>query len=144
MSADVATPESLPTAYDWDFFLAHAGPDLKIAKDLKRGLEPPAKAFLDDDNLTPGDSFDVALAAAQQSSLISVVIVSLHTEDAYYQREEIAAAIQMAREDPHTHRVVPVFLNDPNLSARQIPYGLRLRHGLKVQNRRFVETSQRR
>jgi hypothetical protein len=130
--ADDATIPKASTTFDWDFFLAHAGPDLDLARNLKRALEPPAKTFLDDENLTLGDDFDRELAEAQQSSLISVVIVSPHTEEAYYQREEIAAAIQMSREDPHTHRVVPIFFNQAQIGTRQIPYGLRLKHSLKV------------
>jgi len=130
--ADEATIPETSTTFDWDFFLAHAGPDLDLARNLKRALEPPAKTFLDDEDLVLGDDFDKELAEAQQSSLISVVIVSPHTEDAYYQREEIAAAIQMSREDPHTHRVVPVFFNQAQIGSRKIPYGLRLKHSLRV------------
>jgi hypothetical protein len=88
--------------------------------------------FLDDENLLPGDDFDKVLAAAQRSSLISVVIVSPNTESAYYQREEIAAALQMAREDPRTHRVVPIYLNGKRIPSGAIPYGLRLKHSLYV------------
>jgi hypothetical protein len=131
MADDVTTPEASNT-FDWDFFLAHAGPDLDLARNLKRALEPPARTFLDDEDLVLGDDFDKELAEAQQSSLISVVIVSPHTEAAYYQREEIAAALQMSREDPHTHRVVPVFFNQAQIGSRQIPYGLRLKHSLRV------------
>jgi len=129
MADNAPNPES--SKFTWDFFLAHAGPDLAIARNLKRALEPPAKTFLDDENLMLGDDFDLELATAQQSSLISVVIVSPNTEQAYYQREEIAAAIQMSRADPHTHRVVPVFFN-PEQMGGQIPYGLRLKHSLRV------------
>ena len=130
--ADDVTTQPPSRTFDWDFFLAHAGPDLDIARNLKRELEPPARTFLDDENLVLGDDFDAELAEAQQSSLISVVIVSPNTEQAYYQREEIAAAIQMSREDPHTHRVVPVFFNQAQIGSRQIPYGLRLKHSLRV------------
>lgn len=130
--ADKTTSQEPSGTFNWDFFLAHAGPDLDIARNLKRALDPPAKAFLDDDNLVLGDDFDQELAEAQQSSLISIVIVSPHTEQAYYQREEIASAIQMSREDPHTHRVVPVFFNQEQIPSREIPYGLRLKHSLRV------------
>lgn len=132
MADDLNAPAAPDSEFEWDFFLAHAGPDLQIAKKLKQRLEPPAKAFLDDDNLLPGDSFDVVLPAAQRSSLISVVIVSPNSENAYYEREEIAAAIQMAREDPHTHRVVPLVIDAKKLSSRQIPYGLTLKHRIDV------------
>ncbi len=130
--SDNPTIQEPSSQFAWDFFLAHAGPDLSIAKNLKRALDPPAKTFLDDENLALGDDFDAKLAEAQQSSLISVVIVSPNTEHAYYQREEIAAAIQMSREDPHTHRVVPVFFNQQQIASRQIPYGLRLKHSVRV------------
>lgn len=129
---DEAITQQSSNECDWDFFLAHAGPDLDIARSLKRALDPPAKAFLDEENLALGDDFDLELAEAQQSALISVVIVSPNTERAYYEREEIAAAIQMAREDPHTHRVVPVFFSKNQIASREIPYGLRLKHSLRV------------
>ena len=119
-------------SHQWDFFLAHAGPDLPIATDLYGSLNPPATVFLDDISLTPGDNFDEALQAAQRSSLISVILLSPNSKKAYYQREEIAAAIQMAREDPHTHRVVPVYVKAQEIPKDDIPYGLRLKHSLHV------------
>ncbi len=121
-------------AYGWDFFLAHAGPDLEVARGLKEKLEPPARAFLDAVNINLGDDWDQSLSEAQRASLISVVILSPNTTRAYYQREEIAAAIQMAREDPDSHRVVPVFVGAKQLTPAEIPYGLRLKHGLSVRD----------
>jgi len=56
------------------------------------------------------------------------VLVSAKTEEAYYQREEVAAAIDLARKDPDTHRVVPVYLDAA--SAHSLPYGLRIKHGI--------------
>ena len=117
---------------EWDFFLAHAGPDLEVAQGFKEKLDPPARAFLDAVNINLGDDWDQRLSEAQRASLISVVILSPNTTKAYYQREEIAAAIQMAREDPDTHRVVPVYVGAKQLAPAEIPYGLRLKHGLNV------------
>src|SRR5215213_5066265 len=97
-------------AYQWDFFLAHAGDDLDVARNLKQKLDPPARAFLDDANVRLGDDWDETLSEAQRSALISVIIVSPNTTKAHYEREEIATAIQMARQDPDTHRVIPVFV----------------------------------
>lgn len=65
-------------------------------------------------------------------SLLTVVLVSTRTDQAYYQREEIAAAIEMARKDPTTHRVIPVFLDDQSTAEGQMPYGLRVKHGLHL------------
>lgn len=119
-------------AYGWDFFLAHAAPDLEVARSLKQKLDPPARAFLDAVNIRLGDNWDETLSEAQRASLISVIILSPNTKRAYYQREEIAAAIQMAREDPDTHRVVPVYVGAKRLAPAEIPYGLRLKHGLSI------------
>jgi hypothetical protein len=46
--------------------------------------------------LVPGDDWDQAIAQAQAESAVSLVLVSAKTEKTYYQREEIAAAIDMA------------------------------------------------
>jgi hypothetical protein len=118
--------------YKWDFFLAHAGADLAAAERLYALLEPHSKVFLDSRCLMLGDDWDQELAAAQSNSLVSVVLVSPRTDDAYYQREEIAAAIDMARKNREAHRVVPVYLDDALSDRSGIPYGLRLKHGLSV------------
>jgi hypothetical protein len=132
MSDPLAAQQPAKPAYDWDFFLAHAGDDLSVAQNLYVKLDPPAKVFLDAVSMLPGDDWDVTLSEAQRSSLISVILVSTTTEKAYYQREEIAAAIDMARNDPRTHRVVPVYLNAKQIPGDQIPYGLKLKHSLYV------------
>jgi hypothetical protein len=86
--------------------------------------------FLDSKCLLPGDDWDQELAAAQRNSLITVVLISAKTNKAYYQREEIAAAIAMAREDKKRHRVIPVYLEGSRNKA--ILYGLRLKHGIDL------------
>jgi hypothetical protein len=116
--------------YEWDIFLAHAGADKASAEALYDLLTESAKVFLDTRSLELGDDWDQALPNAQSRSLLTVVLVSTRTDQAYYQREEIATAIQMAREDPTTHRVIPVFLDDPSTAKGQMPYGLRVKHGL--------------
>ncbi len=132
MTDEAERMEADEPGYSWDIFLAHAGPDATAAKNLYLNLNPDARVFLDAVCLQLGDDFDLVLTEAQQSSLISVVLVSPNTGRAYYEREEIAAAIQMAREDPHTHRVVPVYLNKKQIPSREIPYGLRLKHSLDL------------
>jgi len=114
----------------WDFFIAHAGPDTEFAEKLFEQLETQARVFLDSKRLLLGDNWDEALQEAQKESLVSVILVSSNTEKAYYQREEIAAAINMARDDQIDHRVVPVYLDA--VAARSAPYGLRLKHGLML------------
>jgi hypothetical protein len=80
----------------WDVFIAHAGADLAPAQTLGTLLDAQVRVFLDDARLRLGDNWDLELAAAQRDSLVTVVLVSRRTDAAFYEREEIAAAIQMA------------------------------------------------
>ncbi|MDQ2711132.1 MAG: toll/interleukin-1 receptor domain-containing protein [Acidobacteriota bacterium] len=123
---------------EWDIFLAHAGADLQHAEQLYEHLQKkhwdvrPLKVFLDKRTLKLGDDWDIELATAQQRSRVTVVLISERTETAYYQREEIAAAIAMAREGKTKHRVVPVTVVGASSVNPAIPYGLRLKHGITV------------
>jgi len=128
-AAFVRSLESVPKK--WDVFIAHAGADLGPAGELFRVLEPKARVFLDAVRLRLGDNWDAELAAAQRDALVTVVLVSQRTDAAFYQREEIAAAIQMARNDPQSHRVVPVYLDEA--SAARPPYGLSIKHGVRLE-----------
>lgn len=83
------------------------------------------------------------LSDALRSSLIHIIMVSPNTEDAYYQCEEIAVAIQMAREDPHTRRVVPLYLNSQGV-PKSVPYGLKTRHGLSVADEKDLAAAKER
>lgn len=122
----------MPDAPVWDFFLAHAAADGPAAKKLFDLLQPSTKVFLDSESLLFGDDWDIKLPRAQSSSRVTVVLVSGQTETAYYQREEIASAIAMAREPGERHRVVPVYLDDRPFDKNLVPYGLRLKHSLSL------------
>ena len=122
--------KAIADTYAYDIFLAHAGADAASAQELYSLLSPHWGVFLDKRNIDLGDDWDVELSAAQRQALVTVVLVSSNTGRAYYQREEIAAAIQMAREDKTKHRVVPVFLDEAGRNA--VPYGLVLKHGVTV------------
>lgn len=119
------------TEYQWDFFIAHASADKEQAENLYEMMSPHARVFVDSRCLLPGDDWDQELARAQQASSVTVVLISSTSERAYYQREEVASAIAMAREDETKHRVIPVYL-DP--APKSVPYGLRLKHGLYVKS----------
>lgn len=108
--------------YDWEFFLAHAGPDQAAAERLYDLLIPHARVFLSSKSLSLGDLWDEALPRAQQSSLITVVLISPNTGRAWYQREEILAALDLAKRSGQ--RVVPVFLGGAT-REEDVPYGLR-------------------
>jgi hypothetical protein len=49
--------------------------------------------------------------APHDHSRVTVVFVTSNTDDAYYQRQEIANAIALARLAPDSHRVAPIFMN---------------------------------
>lgn len=116
----------------WDFFLAHAGPDTAPAEVLYDLLVNSSRVFLDSRCLQLGDEWDAKLAQAQQDARVSVVLISSNVTKAYYQREEIAAAIALARSDEERHRVVPIYLPNTDKDTTTIPYGLRLKHGLSL------------
>jgi hypothetical protein len=96
--------------FEWDFFIAHAGPDLEIAKRLYLLLKDRSKVFLDACSIELGSDWDTDIASAQMKSRVMVVLVSAKTPHAYYQREEIATAIVLARKEGSSQKLVPVFL----------------------------------
>lgn len=126
---------SAAAAWKWDVFIAHAGGDKAAAERLYDLMAAGARVFLDSRCLELGDDWDAALAAAQRSSRVTVVLVSSNTEKAYYEREEVAAAIALARDKGEAHRVVPVYLDSSVTSSEAVPYGLRLKHGLRLSDR---------
>ena len=77
----------------WDIFIAHAGTDRPAAEALYDLLIPHFSVFLDSRCLRLGEDWDSQLAYAQSRSSVTLVLVSSETESAYYQREEIAAAV---------------------------------------------------
>jgi hypothetical protein len=115
---------------EYDFFLVHAGGDTRQAEKLFDLLSLRARVFLASRSLLPGDRWDGTVPDAQRRSRVTVVLVSRHTDAAFYQREEIAAGIDQARRgDPPGHRVVPVYLAG---RPPTIPYGLRALHSITV------------
>jgi TIR domain len=123
----------------WDFFVAHAGADSGIAESLYEQLACNFHVFLDSRSLLPGDDWDLVLATAQSRSRITVVLISTETTTAYYQREEIAAAIALARDSVQSHRVIPVFTDDDARDNSAVPYGLRLKHSISISSSGGIE-----
>ena len=119
-------------AYTWDVFIAHAGKDASTAEQLYDMLHQKCRVFLDSRCLELGDNWDLKLPAAQEASFLTVVLISSNTEKAYYQREEIAAAIDLARDDEDKYRVIPIYLDQQGSKSKKVHYGLRLKHGLTV------------
>jgi hypothetical protein len=110
----------------YDFFIAYATPDRQQAQHLRWCLQDHScKVFLDVEDLSPGASWPLALQAAMEASRAIVMLVSTHTNDAFYQQEEIVQAIQLARDKPGAHTVIPVILEKLPQGAVSMPYGMR-------------------
>ena len=113
----------------WAFFLAHASPDKAVAERLFELLDRPGRpVFLDTRSIRPGDDWSQTVRQAQRDSRVVVVLLSKHTDDAHYQRAEIADAIKYARENGQ--RIVPVYL--PERDRDDPPYGLSTVNGITV------------
>lgn len=114
----------------WHFFLAHAGPDGPRAAELRRHLLERAdvRVFLDSEHMVGGAPWHI-LKPILLASRVIVVLVSPHSDAAFYQREEVALAIELLRMDPQAYRVVPIYLEGatPLLHA---PYGTFQLHAL--------------
>jgi tetratricopeptide (TPR) repeat protein len=112
-----------------NFFITYAAPDAAAAELLYSLLAVDSTVFLDRRSLRPGDDWDRELAAAQRRAEITVVLVSDHSDEGFYERVEIATAIDMARQG--SHRVVPLWLSGTGPPDAP-PYGLRVKQGLAV------------
>jgi hypothetical protein len=122
----------MSTKNRWDFFIAHSGSDKSLAEELYDNLILSSKVFLDCRCLDLGDNWDVELTNAQHNSLITVVLISHNTDESYYEREEIAAAIALSRDKNRNHRVIPIYIGISEDNKYFVPYGLRLKHGINL------------
>jgi|SRR5579864_31417 len=107
----------------YDFFIAYASPDKVAAEELSWQLQDLDRiVFLDKDGIVPGANWDLELSDALDRSQVVIVLVSSHSAQAHYQRDEIARAIARSRENPDAVKVVPVML--PGAVPARLPYGL--------------------
>jgi hypothetical protein len=97
--------------------------------------------FLDSRSLELGDNWDLALATAQRQSHITVVLVTQNTDPAYYQRVEVAQAVNMSRALTDDHRVIPLYVDETSTKGMSAEYGLNLKHGLFLSSTVTLETA---
>jgi hypothetical protein len=94
---------------DYHFFIAYASPGLRRARELCWYLQDESCAvFLDEERLTAGVSWPPALREAMEASRVIVVLASAHTDDTFYEQEEIVRALQLTLHKPGAHTVIPV------------------------------------
>lgn len=115
--------------YRYDFFIAYARPDANIACDLYVRLTPHARVFLDSRSLLPGDDWDIAIPEAQAASSATIALVSKCSSDAFYERDEIRAAIALSRRKDSGHKIVPIYTCQECFEIEGAYYGLRLKQG---------------
>lgn len=114
----------------FDVFISYARPDRFSAEKLYELLSREVSTFLDTKALRAGDDWDREVARAQRAATLSAIILSQATPSVFYSREEVAAAIALAREDPLRHRVVPIYLDGRSVHETNVPYGLRAINGI--------------
>ncbi len=110
----------------WDFFLAYAREDETEARALYEHLASRSRVFMDREDVSPGKPWDQELIEALKAARTILVLLSRHSSESWYLREEIARAIALARAHPTRYRIVPVVLDgeaDPT-EAPSLPYGL--------------------
>ena len=116
---------------EWEVFLAHAGADVDAARALALELETRhgLRCFLDAARLRGGDVWPIRLKEAIVSSSVIVILVSNHSDRAYYLQEEVAIAVALMRDHPDDYQVIPVLV----AGAAQFhkPYGTFLLHHLE-------------
>ena len=127
--------------HHWDIYLSYAHRDAATSArelhDHLLRLKPDITVFLDAIALTLGVDWDSALKAALESARLVAVLVSPATEQAYYQREEVITAIDLARKNPDM-RVIPIYLEER--SYKSPPLGLRLKQSISVDKVGGLET----
>jgi hypothetical protein len=112
------------SASRYDFFIAYATPNRQQAQELCWFLQDHScEVFLDVKDLSPGALWPPALREALEASRAFLVLVSTHVDSAFYQQEEIARAIQLARDKPSTYTVIPVILEKLPQGSASMPYG---------------------
>lgn len=115
----------------YDFFIAYSTTDHLIAKELYSLLTHDFDVFLDSESLLPGDIWDISIPEAQLNSRITLVILTINTENSFYQKEEILSAIELLRNQPDEHRVIPIYF-DGTPEKKIMPYGLKRIQGIKA------------
>lgn len=135
--------DSKAAAPRWDIYLSYASPDRNAAEALFHALSAKARVFFDTQRLTPGVAWDVQLPEEQRHSLLTLVLVSEHTAEARYQREEIALGVELSRDRTNQHHVIPIYLRG-SANDKNVPLGLRVLHAIEArEGTDWKEESQR-
>jgi hypothetical protein len=122
----------------WDFFITHSSKDEASALELYNILSKNSIVFLDKISIGAGERWDDIIDNAQKESLITIVLISVNIDTAYYARDEVHTAIMLTRKRPNTHKIIPIYLNDLSEETNML-YGLRLIQGLSIKKNKTFE-----
>ncbi|QDT25123.1 hypothetical protein Enr10x_04170 [Gimesia panareensis] len=114
-----------PAAPTWDIFIAYPSSDRLLAKRIADSLRPFLNVFIDIDQLRIGNSWDLELQKAVNSSIVVLVIVTENSNKAFFERDEILRALDRMKKESESCIVVPVFAAGVEPDSESIPYGLR-------------------
>ena len=107
----------------YDAFIAYAGPDIEYAKKLDSLLSVIGySVFMAPHKLSLGTRFPQELIRAQESSLLTLVLISSHSDASYFLQEEILRAIELAKKQ--RHRVLPIYLSGNQAQNSDVPLTL--------------------
>jgi len=129
----VPHPDAMDDAID--VFVAHATPDTAIAEglyDALRRLRPDVRTYIATRDLVLGDPWDIVLPRALRRARVIALVISEHTDSAWYLRTEIAEAIDQVRAPGSSTRCVPCFVGSRPAAQSSVPYGVRILHGLSL------------
>jgi len=112
---------------EFDFFIAHSEKDSSYANELYDHLvEMKASVFLAERTLEPGTNWMKIIPQKLTRSRATLVLMSANSSDAYYDKEEVAYAIDLARRAESQHRVIPIYVGESSDKESITPvYGLR-------------------
>ena len=109
----------------WDFFLAYSSKDSGRADQLYRALSTYGSVFQDRVCLRRGDLWTQRLRVEQDRSKSTVVLITSHTDSAWFSTSEYLHAIDLAR--TVNHRVIPILIGPD----AHLPYGLEQVHAIR-------------
>jgi hypothetical protein len=106
-----------------DFYISYPRGEKEFARALFEALRyRGASAFIDFDALKGGQDLSELFLDALRSSKIVAVLVSQHSAQARFQRDEINQAVALERVGPLPRRVVPVALDaEGQAYSRELP-----------------------
>lgn len=118
----------------WDIFLSFPTPDEACARSLCASFGSAARVFFAPQSIRLGSDWPAVVDEALEESRMVVVLVTEATAEAAYQQEEITRALELARRDQHTVRIIPLLVG----AGVKTPFGLSRKQAVVVARREEI------